>query len=94
MTAVADARTRYLADFQTFAGNGAARSPEWLREIREQAIARFAALGFPSMRQEEWRFTSVAPIAEKTFAGGGGGPEQSPRRCSRRFPSRGRTRCG
>jgi len=76
MTAVADARTRYLADFQTFAGNGAARSPEWLREIRERAIARFAALGFPSMRQEEWRFTSVAPIAEKTFAlaqGSGGG---------------------
>src|SRR5207245_10164847 len=31
------------------------------------AIARFAELGFPTTKQEEWRFTSVAPIAEAEF---------------------------
>src|SRR5439155_351032 len=30
-------------------------------------IARFAELGFPTTKQEEWRFTSVAPIAETAF---------------------------
>jgi len=67
MTAVADRTERYVADFAAFARNGAAGAPEWLREIREGAIARFAELGFPTMKQEEWRFTSVAPIADQRF---------------------------
>ena len=67
MTQLADTRERYLTAFKTFAGNGAAGAPPWLKEMREAAIARFAELGFPTTRQEEWRFTSVAPIAETTF---------------------------
>jgi Fe-S cluster assembly protein SufD len=63
MTRVAD----YVADFRAFAGNGAGHAPAWLREIREGAIARFAELGFPTTKQEEWRFTSVAPIVETRF---------------------------
>src|SRR5439155_4954702 len=62
-----------IAAFAAFAGNGAAGSPAWLREIRERAIARFSELGFPSTKQEEWRFTSVAPIAETAFALSQGG---------------------
>src|SRR5436309_2651537 len=58
----------YVKDFQTFAGNGAAGAPAWLREIRGGAIARFTALGFPTTKQEAWRFTSVAPIAATHFA--------------------------
>src|SRR5437764_14459434 len=57
----------YLAAFKAFAGNGAGRAPSWLREARRGAIARFAELGFPTTKQEEWRFTSVAPIAEAEF---------------------------
>ena len=58
---------RYVADFEAFAGNGAAGAPAWLRQIREGAIARFAELGFPTTKQEEWRFTSVASIADRRF---------------------------
>src|SRR5207247_9778341 len=58
----------YVKDFQAFASNGAAGAPPWLREIREGAIARFTALGFPTTKQEAWRFTSVAPIAATHFA--------------------------
>jgi len=67
MTDVADRTERYVADFEAFARNGASGAPEWLREIREGAIGRFAELGFPTMKQEEWRFTSVAPIADQRF---------------------------
>ncbi len=31
-------------------------------DIREQAAARFDALGWPTTQLEEWRFTNVAPI--------------------------------
>lgn len=41
--------------------------PRWLQEVREKAAARFAALGFPTVRDEEWRFTNVAPIASTAF---------------------------
>ena len=67
MSDVASGTERYLADFRAFAHNGAAVAPAWLKEIRESAIARFAELGFPTTKQEEWRFTSVAAIAETRF---------------------------
>jgi Fe-S cluster assembly protein SufD len=41
--------------------------PRWLQDLRERAASRFAALGFPTVRDEEWRFTSVAPIAAAEF---------------------------
>ena len=31
-------------------------------------MAQFERLGFPTTKLEQWRFTSVAPIAERTFA--------------------------
>ena len=69
-TPAAEARERYLAAAGTFAGE--TRVPDWWRELRERAIARFAAMGFPTTRQEEWRFTSVAPIVETAFPIGTG----------------------
>ena len=45
----------------------AVERPRWLQDMREEGIARFESLGFPNMKQEAWRFTSVAPIAEGSF---------------------------
>jgi Fe-S cluster assembly protein SufD len=58
---------RIVGSYQAWAGNGAARAPAWLKDIRSSAIARFESIGFPTMKQEAWRFTSVAPIAEGSF---------------------------
>ena len=35
--------------------------------MREAAFSRFLERGFPTTRDEEWRFTNVAPIADTTF---------------------------
>ena len=59
---------RYVDAYRAFAANGAARGPAWLKTLRDGAIDRFAALGFPSTKQEAWRFTNVAPIADAEFA--------------------------
>ena len=58
----------YLADFTTLSNNGARAEPAWLRETRREGIERFAALGFPTPRNEDWHFTSVARIAESVFS--------------------------
>jgi Fe-S cluster assembly protein SufD len=47
--------------------------PRWVALARESAMAQFEHLGFPTTRLEQWRFTSVAPIAERTFALGSDG---------------------
>jgi len=41
--------------------------PRWMQDLRDRATSRFAALGFPTVREEEWRFTNVAPIAGTEF---------------------------
>ena len=56
-----------VGSYRAWASNGAAGAPDWLKDLREGGIARFHDLGFPNMKQEAWRFTSVAPIAEGSF---------------------------
>lgn len=41
--------------------------PEWLRTVRSSAIATFETAGFPSMKNEDWHFTNVAPLAAHKF---------------------------
>src|SRR5918993_4553350 len=56
----------YVADYQRSLEQSSAQ-PRWLAQARESAIAQFERLGFPTTKIEQWRFTSVAPIAERTF---------------------------
>jgi Fe-S cluster assembly protein SufD len=65
--AVAERVDAVLGEQRRFAEGRGASAPAWLRELRSRGAARFAALGFPTVRQEEWRFTNVAPIAETPF---------------------------
>ena len=41
--------------------------PRWLQDLRERGASRFGALGFPTVRDEEWRFTNIAPITNTNF---------------------------
>jgi Fe-S cluster assembly protein SufD len=49
----------------------------WLPELKRAAFDRFNTLGFPTTRNEDWHYTSVTPIAEKTFRPLGGGKASS-----------------
>ncbi|EEF61820.1 Fe-S cluster assembly protein SufD [Pedosphaera parvula] len=43
------------------------KNPSWLFPIRKASIARFAELGFPTLKDEDWRFTNVGPITKLPF---------------------------
>jgi Fe-S cluster assembly protein SufD len=45
-----------------------ADGPTWVARLRESAMERFAELGFPSVKEEEWKYTNVAPISKLDFA--------------------------
>jgi Fe-S cluster assembly protein SufD len=47
-----------------------ADDPAFLRRLREAAIERFAELGFPTARNEDWRFTNVTRLAQTPFRPG------------------------
>jgi Fe-S cluster assembly protein SufD len=64
MTQVVESFDRYLAEVDRADASG---TPAWLKRARQQARDRFQSLGFPGATDEEWRFTSVAPIAEGNF---------------------------
>ena len=42
----------------------------WLTELREKGAARFSEVGFPTTKQEAWRFTDVRPLAQTSFGKG------------------------
>ena len=68
MTQVAEKLMPWLAAIDQRPQGG----PRWLQDLRDRGAARFSALGFPTVRDEEWRFTNVAPIANAEFRPTGG----------------------
>jgi Fe-S cluster assembly protein SufD len=54
---------------ESFSGleKSATRAPSWLKKLRQQGFARFSETGFPTLRDEDWRFTNVAVIAQTPF---------------------------
>jgi len=55
----------FLEKFRRFEAEP--QQPAWLLPLRQAAMARFAELGFPTIHDEDWRFTNVAPLARLPF---------------------------
>jgi Fe-S cluster assembly protein SufD len=67
MTDLVEAKNPYLSCFTWFEKCLASDGKPWLQDLRREAIANFSDLGLPTTRDEEWRYTSVAPIAKVPF---------------------------
>ena len=52
-----------LAEFESRLDGGR----PWLRELRQAALARFLERGFPTTRDEDWRFTNVSVLQRTPF---------------------------
>jgi Fe-S cluster assembly protein SufD len=57
----------YLAAFERLERELAAFGTPAVHRLRKAAIARFAELGFPGPRDEEWRFTPLASLVQVPF---------------------------
>jgi len=56
-----------LESFARFEKMAPGREHAWLRTLRQDGFARFSELGFPTVHDEDWRFTSIAPISRTAF---------------------------
>ena len=83
-----NAAARYADDYAAVADLLPGHGVPWVRKAREQALERFRALGFPTLRDEDWKYTSVALIEKRHFAPTAGTPEAVPEEvlAAHRFP--------
>ena len=40
------------------------REPDWVGRIRQTGMERFREAGFPTVREEAWKYTNVAPFVK------------------------------
>lgn len=60
--------SQYPAEYEKVEALLPGQSVSWLKTLREQALAFFSSHGFPSLREEEWRYTNVSAIEKKLFS--------------------------
>ena len=63
-----ESQAQYVAAYKRIMSGAAKRLPAWLSALRDEGFARFEALGFPTLKDEDWKYTPVEPITGQSFA--------------------------
>ena len=63
VSSLAVTETQFSEQFKKFLDG----SDDGLRPLREKAFRYFEANGFPTPREENWKYTNVAPIAKEDW---------------------------
>lgn len=67
MASATQAIARYAESFGGFEKSAASHDLSWLRKLRQDGFARFSEVGFPTTRDEDWRFTNPGAISKTPF---------------------------
>lgn len=67
MQQAATEKENYFSAYKLFARTREGKDSAWLNELRARAGSRFEALDFPTTKNEEWKYTNVAPILKVPF---------------------------
>jgi len=67
MTTVAQPAERYRNLIEQAGAGLPGRELDWLESQRGRAAARFARLGFPTRKDEAWRYTSLEGLLGQIF---------------------------
>jgi Fe-S cluster assembly protein SufD len=67
LASASQAIARYAESFGGFEKSAASQNLAWLKKLRHDGFARFSAAGFPTPRDEDWRFTNPSAITKTAF---------------------------
>jgi len=67
MNAPADVRAGYGADFRRLEPTLPGAALPWLHALRQRAFDQFMDTGFPTTRNEDWKYTDVRTLALRRF---------------------------
>lgn len=78
MSSSTELKEQFLKQFQSFENtlNGERELP--FHKIRKDAIEKFSSLNFPSVKDEEWKYTNINPLLSKEFKSADSIPEIDP----------------
>jgi Fe-S cluster assembly protein SufD len=68
MSAVLEFSSRYTATYDDLREHLPGQHLPWLQQLRADALNAFAGQGFPTLRDEEWKYTNVSALEKKLFA--------------------------
>jgi Fe-S cluster assembly protein SufD len=78
MTLTVETTGNYAEDFARLDASQSASEPTWLTSLRRRAIEAFSAVGLPTRRDEEWRYTPIPQVVETPFKLAGHGSLANP----------------
>ena len=67
VTEITNQANSYRDAFEAMENRAVPGGASWLQRLRSNAMDRFEELGFPSVKDEEWKYTNVAAIAKGDF---------------------------
>lgn len=59
--------SRYAVEYPNITKELCGQTVSWLQQQRTEAVAKFAEQGFPTLHDEDWRYTNVSAIEKKLF---------------------------
>src|SRR5262245_58868353 len=62
-----ESKDQFLSAFEQIHAKRKGEGPAWLDELRAAGIRSFAALGFPTTKIEDWKYTNVQPVWSQPF---------------------------
>ncbi|MBK6587268.1 MAG: Fe-S cluster assembly protein SufD [Acidobacteria bacterium] len=73
VSTTAAVETQFAEQFREFIKG---ESHDGLRKLREDAFAAFSLSGFPTQKDEDWKYTNVSPIVREQWTVSGGRSEE------------------
>ena len=67
MATASQTAQNYVETFGKIVKSGRDRKPSWLQTLHQGGFDRFSATGFPTTRDEDWRFTNISAIVQTNF---------------------------
>ena len=67
MVQVRSSEHSFVSEFEALQSRDQGSTPQWLQSLRHDAFREFESLGFPTTRDEDWKYTNVAPLARQRF---------------------------
>jgi len=67
MASAVSSLEKYVEEYDEIKATLPGQELDWLVQLRQQGLDQFSTQGFPTIRDEDWRYTNVTPLIKKSF---------------------------
>jgi Fe-S cluster assembly protein SufD len=62
MASAVSSLKKYVEEYDEIKSTLPGQELDWLVQLRQQGLDQFSTQGFPTIRDEDWRYTNVTPF--------------------------------